>query len=797
MSEFKVCSKCGTKNQFDNNFCEHCGYKLSSSPLPQLKSSKEKEPSHKTTNNKTASPIITTSPKEKTVVANAATPTTPNAAALTSPPSNRFNLSWKIIIYFILFSITIFTRFYKLGNKPHHHDESMHSFYSFELWRHGTYQYNPMLHGPFQFHGNAFMFYLFGVSNATSRFLAAFFGLLTVGLAFLLEPFIGEMGALITTALLVFSPSYMYFDRFTREDAYIAGATFLMVVFLFRFCRTKKPIDFWLASLGFAIAFCTKESMFLTIAVLGTYLFVQLLPTFDVIIAGGLSAIAVLSQLIIPRTNAFRVDVLFIFLVPAFIYTIVRLIMEGIKNKQASVSTAWDIVLSLEWNPIKWEIVGFLSWWVIAIIFFNIPSINVNHPTFLSLILAIAYIALLFRFLWLWLNNISPSLSGGISIFGMVFTLLFSTFYTVGTNAFTFLGRVYNFVYSMYFGAFGGLQYWWQQRLVHRGDEPWYYYLLLLPAEETISFLFGIIAIIYYVFFNRKKTPIFLIWWYVGSLMLFSWAGEKMPWLILHPLLPTLILTGYFLGDLWESKNPKHTFKSIRAGTFVIAILLFSYSIHSAVLLNFYHAANPVEPLVYVQSGPDVKRVVHWIKKISYDETGGDNIHITIESTCSWPFAWYLRKFHYVQYPNVITNPQDPIILTATETDARNYYMLKKAGYIDRKYKMRLWWIPSWFKSGYPEAPMTFQRFFSWLWGNFTPFGTKHPSMVDWHDIVNWVLYRKVWSPLGSYNMRLWIKKKLAKRYCFTRTTRSDIQTGYPLPKPVLTATKKITLLTH
>ena len=110
------------------------------------------------------------------------------------------------IAYAVLLLITVYTRFNHLGDKPHHHDESMHSFYSYQLFQDGDYEYNPMMHGPFQFHGNAFMYYLFGVSNATSRYLAATFGILTVVLAMFLAPFFGRWGSFLATSMIVFSP---------------------------------------------------------------------------------------------------------------------------------------------------------------------------------------------------------------------------------------------------------------------------------------------------------------------------------------------------------------------------------------------------------------------------------------------------------------------------------------------------------------------------------------------------------------------------------------------------------------
>jgi hypothetical protein len=56
--------------------------------------------------------------------------------------------------------------------------------------------------------------------------------------------------------------------------------------------------------------------------------------------------------------------------------------------------------------------------------------------------------------------------------------------------------------------------------------------------------------------------------------------------------------------------------------------------------------------------------------------------------------------------------------------------------------------------------------------------------MVDWNDLKGWILYRKVWSDLGSMNMRLWVRKDLADKYGFTGADRTDIPSEYPLPQP-------------
>lgn len=788
MSETKVCNDCGAKNPASNNFCEHCGAKL-------IISAQTEKTSKSISVSKTAKTSTEPESKEKNQS---------NVALISNVSKVNFSLSWLEITYAILLLISVFTRFDHLGNKPHHHDESMHAFYSYQLFKDGDYEYNPMMHGPFQFHGNAFMYYLFGVSNATSRYLAATFGILTILLAMLLGPFFGRVGALLATTLIVFSPSFMYFDRFTREDAYIAGATFAMVVFLFRYYRSRLPMDLWIAAIGFTIAFCTKESIFLTVAVIGTYLFIRLLPWADVFIAGGLTAFGILTQLIIPKDTPLRLPIFLMLLGCAFLYTVFQLFVRWQANlrQNKAESKLWQIITGLGIEAVQWELLAFVGWWILTLLALRLPFLNLNRPTFLSFVLLMAYFAILSRFCWLWLKNISPALTGALSIGTIIFTLLFTTFFTVGANQPDFLSRMHGLLNAIYNGAFGGLEYWWGQHDVHRGDQPFYYYLIQLPANELVSFLFSAVAVVYYGLFKQKNIPLFLAYWYIGSLALFSWAGERMPWLILHPLLPALLLTAYFMGQIIDSNPVEQIWKSARVAAMVIFGLLISYSLHSAILLSFYHESNPVEPLVYVQSGPDCKEVERIIREISYGETGGpdqtspegvtdaeknlhDGIALTIEDKCSWPFAWFLRDFNKRNHPASITTADNPIILTATESDAQVYPILSQAGYVNRKYKLRIWWVPSWYKKGFPAPDMNPETFKEWFFGNFLPLASPRPDMVDWTDLKKWVLYREVWSDLGSYNMRMWVKPDLALKYGFTDESRSDVPSDYPQTVPI------------
>jgi hypothetical protein len=194
------------------------------------------------------------------------------------------------------------------------------------------------------------------------------------------------------------------------------------------------------------------------------------------------------------------------------------------------------------------------------------------------------------------------------------------------------------------------------------------------------------VAIIYYGFFKRKNLPLFLAYWYLGSLTLFSWAGERMPQLVMHTLLPSLLLAAFFIGEILDSQPLKQWGRCARVGALLIFSLLLSYSIHASVLLTFYHGSNPVESLVYVPCSSDCEEVEGIIRKISYGETGGPDMGLTLEDKTSWPFAWLLRDFSKRNHPMEVTGADNPIILTSIESDPKDYLLLKQANYVNRKY---------------------------------------------------------------------------------------------------------------
>ena len=50
-----------------------------------------------------------------------------------------------------------------------------------------------------------------------------------------------------------------------------------------------------------------------------------------------------------------------------------------------------------------------------------------------------------------------------------------------------------------------------------------------------------------------RLFPTFLAYWAILAFIIYSWAGEKMPWLVLQMALPLLLMGALFLGDIFSA----------------------------------------------------------------------------------------------------------------------------------------------------------------------------------------------------------------------------------------------------
>ena len=219
-------------------------------------------------------------------------------------------------------------------------------------------------------------------------------------------------------------------------------------------------------------------------------------------------------------------------------------------------------------------------------------------------------ISLAFGVLWkpvLWLKN--------MAIFYTIFTVFYTTFFTNGQGFFT--------------GLVGSLGYWLSQQGVNRGSQPWYYFIFLqipmyeyLPAIGTlIAFVIGLKHRLFSTTpeidparqnketeviqlelpqldetemkgsEHPQKLPILLLllYWSFMSLVAYTLAGEKMPWLTVHITLPMILCAGFGIGYLIDTAP----FKRLANNKgYLTIVLLPIFLVSVGMLIEFIMGAN-------------------------------------------------------------------------------------------------------------------------------------------------------------------------------------------------------------
>jgi uncharacterized protein (TIGR03663 family) len=191
--------------------------------------------------------------------------------------SRPVTINWYFVAYLIIFIVAILTRFIGLGDRTMSHDESLHTYYSYLLFRNGDFQHTPLMHGPILFHMTALMYALFGVNDYTSRLYPAILGVLMVMFPLLFRRWLGRTGALLTSILILISPLLLFHHRYIREDTPSIFFTIVMVWCTFQYVDgalgTRRKAR-WLYIFAAALlgSLGSKEVAFMYVAIFGLFL---------------------------------------------------------------------------------------------------------------------------------------------------------------------------------------------------------------------------------------------------------------------------------------------------------------------------------------------------------------------------------------------------------------------------------------------------------------------------------------------------------------------------------------------
>ena len=162
---------------------------------------------------------------------------------------------------------------------------------------------------------------------------------------------------------------------------------------------------------------------------------------------------------------------------------------------------------------------------------------------------------------------------------------------------------------------------------------------------------------------------------FVGSLIVYSWASERMPWLILHPLLPLVLLAG--IGGAGALAEPAAG-SPARLGLARRGCWARSTPFRPRSVLSFARPADPRELLVFTQTSTDVPKVRDEILALERRASARFGRPLTIEidswGGTGWPWGWYLRDVP-AGYPDMSAPgfvPSAQVVLVAEPNHAQS-----------------------------------------------------------------------------------------------------------------------------
>lgn len=672
----------------------------------------------------------------------------------------REQITLEALLYSLIFAVAALTRFWDLGSRALHHDETLHSYYSWLFATGHGYQHHPLLHGPFLFHANALVYLLFGASDYVSRIMPATAGLILVMVPYLLRGrhHLGRWGALAASLFLLYSPSILYYSRFLRHDIYTLLGAMLLFVAIARYI--ERPERRWpiIGGVATALMITNHEISYAVLGILVSFL-----------------ALAIVLRV------APRVLIVAVGAIAAFVVAATGLRLLGVPGLPP---IPWQ-------NPSTSTVTRFLH-------------ITILHPIVVSgLLICLFAAAIIYRMLSQrrdpdlgWVDGLlggapegsttaalrsllqrGSGLAAGIGLCVLIFVVLY-------TSLFTNLPGLLS-------GTIGAAGYWLGQQGVQRGDQPWFYYLVLLPQYEFVAVALFPVATAWVAWRGFRTWRLgsgpdrrfrfrgLLIYWSLLMLLILSWAGEKMPWLAIHVTLPMVLLAAAMVGAIaeqierrqglagrwrwasgalglgiiatlsaafllfaWATNGPytdvagemQHTVRPevadrwwivylpfvalavmlalgvIRLGLRQTAqvllaagtIALVLAQVHVAWRLTYQEGDVAKDMLIYNQTTPYVPLVSREVTRLSQELTGGMGLTVWYDNNTQWPFNWYLRNFpnRYAFGTELPDSPDAPVILI-TKDNLSTHNVQRLTGYTYEEYPMR--WA-------YPEVE-TYRRF--------------------------------------------------------------------------------------
>lgn len=538
---------------------------------------------------------------------------------------NKKNFAF-YIGFFIIIAIALFLRLYRLDERVFHHDEAAVGYFAYKLFSEHSYSYDPAFHGPFMYYATTEIFKRLGDTVYSARFLPAILGSAMLFFLIPLRKYIGNIGMLICAFFFAFSPSFLYYSRFYREDIFMSFFSLLLLVCIIKYVESYSNVNY-----------SNEKNMPRP----GCYSVMR----FFYIVIGAL-ALASLAAL---KENAYIIMAL------AFLFLILLFIREK-------------------------YYVGLMG------------KIKCGDKKILILFAEILF-------------------------FIFLFIVFFSLYYT---------GNILN-ITGMKDAFMKAVLHWYEMHKIERMGGPFFFYLPIMFLYELPIFVFGIFGISHYGYCENKKIKIlkysliywiivdvlylilktypesspflpvsylpssiivylplliyailtvlesknlfvaFLTYWALTNFIVYSYVQEKVPWLVLNPLLPLTMIAAIYLNGIIPNLKINSRNGII---TLLIIIVTSSFFVYSSEEFNYKRYTDSAEPLIQAAQPPqEYALFLDKINEISMQYEGNSTRIQVTDGEMETQFLWYLRYYNNVQWKVDINSTLDAPLIVVHDGD--------------------------------------------------------------------------------------------------------------------------------
>ncbi len=553
-----------------------------------------------------------------------------------------------------------------LGERPLHHDESLHGTFSAQWLNdpdHSFYRYDPAYHGPFLYVVTRAIFATVGVGVTQGRLFPLLFGILFWFLPLFCLRFLTSSQRCFVFAAVAVSPLLTYYSRFLIHDTPIYVFTILAIhcFYEYYFQRRREQVGYQSYLIYAGACFGVMQSIKLT---------------------GGIELVIFISYLawrygikrFVARDRDGGLDFSFGFIDAA---KNLALFAGGFFVPYLVFQTSLFQNPDAAWNGLFGTVFGY--WW-------NQHTIErVGGPGIYH--------------------------TRGLFIHELPIVILAGAFVTM-----TFIkDRIGRWLLPLFVAlfCFTAIFPWPLNGTFSPSLVGFFEKLKIKTSADLCNFIFGASILLLCTksfFLQRRETAGFFCFWAFASFLIFSFAGEKGPWLTNYVGIPMIFFAATGFDEVKDlilrvSKDlARQSLKfqaylgtfSLKALSAVLLILAILWQVHSSYVVNFVTAGKPCDLLSQVHNSRDVNQVVNWMNEEAVRRGNHENLSVALLGEPTWAFYFHFIVNGYKNFKLDKKNMDGKEVFVIADRKERDALAadLQSKGYQESEQTHAGWWVP-------------------------------------------------------------------------------------------------------